>query len=217
MKAIDLTGQRFGRLTVIERSKSTNKNAKWLCVCDCGNQKEVFGGDLKQGRTQSCGCIHSEQLAQRNFKHGLSNSRLHGIWNGMKARCYNPNFDQYADYGGRGITICREWRDDFQAFYDWAMANGYADNLTIDRIDNDGNYSPNNCRWATRQEQGYNRRDNRLITYNGETKTAAEWGMVTGIKPHTILRRLRLGWSVDEALTIRPKVGNNKNTRKAAV
>ena len=200
-KLVDLTGQRFGRLTVIERTASTNKNAKWLCRCDDGNYVSVFGMDLKSGKTQSCGCIHSEQLAQRNYKHGLSDNKLCDIWRSMKERCYNPHFEQYNDYGGRGIMVCPEWLHDFQAFYDWAMANGYADNLSIDRINNNGNYEPSNCRWATRQEQANNKRSNHLLTFNGKTQTLSQWSQEVHIKSHTLLARLKRGWSVEKTLT----------------
>lgn len=200
-KFIDLTGRRFGRLTVIERTKSTNKNAKWLCQCDDGNYVSVFGTDLKSGKTQSCGCIHSEQLEQRNYKHGLSDSKLCDVWRSMKERCYNPRVDQYKDYGGRGIIVCPEWCNEFQAFYDWAMENGYKEGLTIDRKDNNGNYEPSNCRWATRKEQNNNTRANHLITHNDKTQTLTQWAQEVHIKSHTLLARLNRGWSVEKALT----------------
>ena len=215
-KLIDLTGQKFGRLTVLERTTSTNKNVKWLCVCDCGKITSVFGVDLKSGKTKSCGCLFSEQLAQRNKQNALYMSvskdgdkpqswrRIYGIRYLMICRCYNPNTDQYSDYGGRGISVCPKWRDKNNGkanFYKWAMSHGYADNLTIDRIDVNGNYEPSNCRWVTMKEQQNNRRNNHLITYNGETKTVAEWELATGIKQHTILQRLRRGWRIEDALT----------------
>lgn len=204
-KFIDLTGQKFGRLTVIERTESSNKNIKWLCECECGGIVSVFGTDLKSGKTQSCGCIASEILSERNFKHGLSQTRLCRIWRHMKERCFNPKCPAYHNYGGRGIAMSDEWVKSFQAFYDWAMENGYEENLTIDRIDNNGNYEPSNCRWVTRKVQANNMRVNHRLTYNGEDKTIAEWSDVTGIKQHTIIRRLGLGWSVEKALTVLPK------------
>lgn len=198
MKLIDLTGQKFGRLTVIERTVSTNKNVKWLC--ECGNEVSVFGIDLKSGKTQSCGCIHSEQLAERNYKHGLSDTRQMRIWRGIKDRCYNIKNEAYPDYGGRGIIVCNEWLNDFQTFYDWAMQNGYADNLTIDRIDVNGNYEPCNCRWATRKEQNNNTRSNRYITFNGETHTMAEWAKIKSISYGALRQRLYRGWNIEKAL-----------------
>ena len=158
-KLIDLTGQRFGRLTVVERTgTSKNGNALWACRCDCGNVAVVRGASLKNGITRSCGCLIAESTKDRNTTHGLRKTRLYHVWANMKDRCLNPNTPSYSYYGGRGITICDEWRDDFQAFYDWAMANGHRDDLSIDRIDNDKGYNPDNCRWATHSEQMHNRR-----------------------------------------------------------
>lgn len=159
-KLIDLTGQRFGRLVVVERAgTSRNRQAMWRCRCDCGKKIAVQGYHLRTGHTQSCGCFHRDQTKRANTTHGEEGTRLYGIWRGMKSRCYNPNVQKYKDYGGRGIKICEEWLDDFQAFYDWAMSHGYTDALSIDRIDVDGNYEPSNCRWATAKEQRHNRRD----------------------------------------------------------
>lgn len=158
-KLIDLTGQRFGRLTVIERvGTSKNGNALWDCKCDCGNTAVVRGASLKNGITRSCGCLIAESTKNRNTTHCLSKTRLYRIWANMKDRCLNSNTREYPYYGGRGITVCDEWKNDFQAFYNWAMANSYQDHLSIDRIDNDKGYTPDNCRWATHSEQMYNRR-----------------------------------------------------------
>ena len=173
-KVKDLTGQKFNMLTVIEKdcNNRTDNKAHWICKCDCGNYTVVRGTYLVNSRTKSCGCLRGE--AQYEYKHGLSNTRLYRIWCAMKQRCYSESFDGYKNYGGRGITICDEWLNDFQVFYDWSMANGYAENLTIDRIDVNGNYEPSNCRWATMKEQLNNRRNTVL---RGEKEAHVEWGL----------------------------------------
>ena len=157
---IDITGHRFGRLVVLRKSepKKGYHGAMWECMCDCGTVTIANGQNLKSGNTTSCGCYGAEQRVNSVRKHGKTGTRLHRIWKAMHTRCYNINSPQFKYYGYRGIFICDEWKVNFQAFHDWAMSHGYEDNLSIDRIDSNGNYSPDNCRWVTMAEQNKNKR-----------------------------------------------------------
>lgn len=200
-KCKDLTGLVFGYLTVISRAANTKSGeARWNCLCTCGKQKVICGYNLRNGITKSCGCLVSEKTSEFNTTHGMSKTRIYRTYKHMKERCYSKTDKRYSEYGGRGISVCDEWKNDFMSFYNWAMNNGYKDNLTIDRIDVNGNYEPGNCRWATWKEQENNRRNNRLITYNGQTKTAMEWSEICGIHSLTIIKRLNSGWNVKDSL-----------------
>ena len=157
--------------------------------------------------------MNKRKIHMESPHHGKNATRLYGIWLGMRARCNIPNYHDYKYYGLRGIKVCDEWND-YLAFKEWAINNGYADNLTLDRIDVNSNYCPGNCRWATKTEQGNNRRNNHLLTYNGETKTLKEWSDVSGIPYSTLKRRINVyGFTVKEALTLPVKMGNNQNLR----
>lgn len=199
----DLTGQKFGRLTVIKRVENDkNGNSQWLCKCECGNEKIVRTNTLKRSESTSCGCLRNEKVKKANTKHGLNNSRIYHIWKGIKHRCNCRTSNGYKIYGGRGIKVCDEWIKDFKAFYDWSIENGYKDNLTIDRIDNNGNYTPNNCRWVTSKKQANNRSNNHIIVYKNERHTLSEWANIYDI-PSRLLRDriIRSNWSFEKAIS----------------
>ena len=207
----DLTGKRFGRLVVLERAEdnilpSGQHKTMWKCVCDCGGEKITTRTNLVRGITKSCGCYALEtriEQGHKNAKHHGNGTRIYRIYRGMCERCYNKNASQYPRYGARGIAISKDWLGEhgFERFREWAFSNGYSDDLTIDRINNNESYSPTNCRWATNKQQSNNRRTNVFITYNGETHTLAEWSEITGINVSTIKTRYRRGWNDIDILT----------------
>lgn len=200
-KFVDLTGQKFGKLTVLKKCGNTKEGKTvWLCKCECGNETKVIGRDLRNGHTQSCGCLHKEVMRKKQYKHGLAKTRINNIYHNIKARCTNPKNISYSNYGQRGIKICEEWQD-FEPFYKWALENGYADTLTIDRIDVNGNYEPLNCRWVTQKQQQNNRRNNHYVKINNKKHTLQEWAKIYNISINTIRTRLSRGWSDIEAIT----------------
>lgn len=192
---LDLRGQKFGRLTVLEEAGRAGGGVLWKCQCDCGNIVNVRSNHLRRGAQVSCGC-YSRKI---HASHGKSRTDIHHVWQCMKDRCLNPNAQEAKHYIDRGIKVCDEWLD-FNNFYEWAMANGYKKGLSLDRIDNDGNYEPSNCRWATAKQQCRNRSNNVVLTWNGESHCVSEWAEILGINKTTIFTRLRRGWSVDDAL-----------------
>lgn len=188
----DLTGEKFGRLTVIglDESKNTRKTY-WICQCECGGIKSARSDSLLCGAIKSCGCMKKEQdkVNLGRTTHGQEGTRLYLIWQKMKDRCSNTNNPHYCRYGGRGIKVCDEWDNSFVPFYEWAINNGYTEELTLDRIDNDGNYKPSNCRWATMQEQCNNRSSNIKITIGNATKTLLQWCEIFEVDYRTVLSR----------------------------
>lgn len=196
---IDLKGKRFGRLTVKEKVVNLNKKnrtARWLCICDCGGEKTVRADTLKGGHCLSCGCLKKEQDRKnltQNHSHLQSGSRIYGIWQGMKRRCQNTKEKKYHRYGGRGIKVCQEWEESFQSFYNWALENGYKEDLTLERKNNDGNYEPSNCTWATVKEQCNNRCTNIVVEVEGETLNLQELSGKYGINYSLIHSRYSRG------------------------
>ena len=190
-KVLNLTNKKFGRLTVEKRVENDNNGgARWLCRCDCGKQTIVRSYPLTKGAIKSCGCIKKEMLSNRVGAHHKSMTRLYSVWAGMKQRCFNSNNKNYNRYKGRGITMCDEWKNNFVSFYNWAIENGYKENLTIERIDNNGNYEPANCKWNSRKEQANNTSRNHFVCFNSETHTISEWSKKTGIKYSVLQSRL---------------------------
>lgn len=193
---IDITGTRWGRLAVV----SYVGYGQYLCRCDCGVEKRAGGAALRSGMTTSCGCYAKEATSNRSKTHGLSKTRMYQLWAGMKARCYRKTSPDYPQWGGRGISVCPQWRDSFEQFL--ADMGDRPKGATLDRIDNDGNYEPGNCRWASRKEQNRNRRDNLQLTMNGETRCVNEWAEHLGIDASTFRARIRRGWSIEKAAKV---------------
>lgn len=203
-KLIDMTGREFEECVVIKRSDKLSKDGKkifWECECKCGNTFTARGSDIRSGNTKSCGCLVKKKARTRKGAHGQRNSRIYTIWNNMKLRCYNKNQNNYFNYGGRGIKICDEWKNDFTTFYNWAIENGYSDELSIERINNDGDYEPSNCKWANLHEQARNKRNNRFLEHDGKKMIAPDWSKVTGIPEKIIYDRMTKGWDDERVLT----------------
>lgn len=216
----DLTGKRFGRWTALEIVPDVGDRIYWRCRCDCGNEKIIAAGSLTCNNSKSCGCLKKEIWKTKNVTHGMTYTRIYNIWSQIIGRCNNPNLRDYKYYGGRGITMCQEWRNSFETFRDWALANGYKENLTIDRKDNDGNYTPDNCRWATMKEQSMNKRTRntktdygnnndpcinnncrKRFTYGGKTQSLLGWANEFKLKRSTLAQRIYcLKWSFEKAI-----------------
>lgn len=229
---VDITGKKFGRLTVVKRVENDKYGtARWKCICKCGGETITSTGHLRSGHTKSCGCYAKEVAYEKSlknnkfYKHGLFKNkdyiRISHILNTMKKRCYNENCDSYKYYGKKGVIICEDWLDKengLMNFYDWSMQNGYKEDLTIDRIDVNGNYEPSNCRWATYKEQANNKTNNHWITYNGETYTISQWAEKLKIKKSVLIDRLSRKWDVERAFNqpVRksPKGGKYGNKNK---
>ena len=207
----NLKNKTFGKLKVIEMTdKRKHGSVVWKCLCECGNTVEVTTNCLTRGKTKSCGCYCIE-TRKKNCKqtfttHGQTKTKLYRVWQGMKRRCYCPNSKSYKNYGERGIIICGSWKTNFQNFQTWAMDNGYKEGLTIERINVNGNYEPNNCTWIPLKEQNMNRRTTHYLTYNGKTLSITEWSQITGIPRRTISQRInRYCWTTEKALTTKTK------------
>jgi len=197
---MDIINKTFGRLTVIKRNGS-DKHGKslWLCHCDCGNEVIIIGQNLKNGVTRSCGCLQKELLTKKNITHGMTYTKLYVDWIQMRKRCKNKKNKSYKNYGARGITVCDRWLK-FENFY--RDMGDKPEGLTLERIDNNGNYEPNNCKWATRKVQANNSRRNVIIEYLGQKKNIAQWAKDLGIKYNTLVQRLQRHWPIKKALGI---------------
>ena len=202
MKPKDLTGQRFGKLTVLCSVGRNRRSVVWLCKCDCGNEKEVASRYLLSGGVKSCGCLTPERMRMKLTTHNESRTELAKCWYRMRGRCANNPYY-------KNVSICTEWSD-YNTFATWAKNNGYRPGLSLDRIDKNGNYEPKNCRWVTWNEQANNKKNTVYLTIGGQTKTLTEWSKISGIKRETIRRRLEKGWN-EERLLIPPDTNRNRN------
>lgn len=210
-RKLDMIGKRFGKLTVIEEYDRNKRGYyRYLCKCDCGNEKIAIGSELQNGHIKSCGCYKKDSIINRCAKYTKEEKKLYGIWKGIRSRCNNKNSKPYQYYGGRGITICDEWND-YLIFYHWSMQNGYEKGKQLDRINNDGNYEPSNCRWVTPLENNHNRGNVNHYTINGITHTLTEWCSIYKIKYNTVRARIiQKGWDIEKALTTPLLKGKNK-------
>lgn len=199
-KRLDLVGKRFGKLVVLNsEGLNATKNTLWRCKCDCGKEIVTTGTRLNRGKIRSCGCLIRPAQKRAVTKHGMNGTKLYFAWSSMKSRCDYKKNKSYKNYGGRGIRYCEEWKH-FEPFYEWAKESGYEESLSLDRIDVNGNYEPSNCRWVTMKEQARNRRNNTLVTLNGETHTLIEWSEITKQRYYTLTCRIQRGWTKEEAV-----------------
>ena len=211
---IDLIGRSFGRWTILALGSLIGTRRKFLCRCECGTVKEVAAQDLRNGRSVSCGCYSREAVAKRATIHGMSHHPMYKVWVDMKRRCYNSNDPEFVNYGERGIIVCPEWIQSFPAFYN-DMGERPFHGATLDRINNDGNYEPGNCRWVTNKENNRNKRKHRMITYNGNTLCSAEWAEIGGVEPRLFRARLNKGWSMERAME--PPVPKSEGSHRSVV
>lgn len=206
----DITGIKTGLLTALRATDERTKSGAviWIFKCDCGGTKKTDYQPVKAGRIKSCGCLY--------YKHGMTKNRLYNIWVNMRQRCANPKSTKYKNWGGKGVKVCEEWDNSFVSFSNWALKSGYSSNLTIDRIDNDGDYTPENCQWATYKHQARNRKGTRKITANGETMLLCEWAEATGLSRSKIALRIdRYGYTPEQALEL--EVGRCVSATSAVV
>jgi len=202
MKAIDLTGEYCNGMKILGlKGKSKSGDNLWYFQCVCGKTHYASATHLNRGKVKSCGCIKNDLIGKANSTHGKNGEPTYAVWKTMKSRCNNPNNKKYKRYGARGIKVCSEWEKSFLSFHEWAMSNGYAKGLSIDRIENNGNYEPKNCRWVNNGIQSRNRSNNRIIEYKGVSKCLSEWSRLTGLGHKTISSRIKRGWTIEEALT----------------
>lgn len=205
MKLVNLVGKRYGRLLVVSKSNSHNGHTRWLCKCDCGNECIVHGTSLKTGNTTSCGCYKRENAKKLYSTVRQNDKHLYAVWNGIKQRCNNKNNSSYHNYGGRGIKMDKTWANNYKSFYDWAISSGYESGKQIDRIDNNGNYEPQNCRFVDQEIQANNKRNVKLYTLNGVAKSLPQWCREYNLDYYLVRQRVcKLGWDIADALS-KPK------------
>jgi|SRR5665648_476531 len=207
MKLKCIEGVSFGRWTIVRKPVGNMIE----CLCECGTTKMVYKSNLTTGKSLSCGCLSKEVVSKRMSTHGESETKLYGVWLTMRNRCRLKTSKSYKDYGARGVRVCDEWESSFESFRDWSLINGYREGLTIERKNNSDGYSPINCKWAGREEQGNNKRNNHWLKVNGEEHTLAQWSRIYGISRKTIASRIKAGW-VEPKLFTSPETGNNQYT-----
>ena len=209
MKKLNIIGEKYNKLLVIEEAEPIKNNRMVKCLCDCGNTSVINVSNLRANRIISCGCHKRNQIISRNTTHNQRHTKLYEVWKSIKQRCYNQNNASYHNYGARGITMCDEWLNSFEKFYEWSYSNGYSTEkqndekhkLTIDRIDVNGNYEPSNCRWVDRKTQSNNTRTTKLITINNETHCLADWLKILNVNGFTYYYRIKNGMTPEQALT----------------